>query len=288
MRSTHFLAIAIFSFNLLTAQSTISKKLPWVDGFFPTNSSIYNYVVVQGDGTTLNEAQNKAVESLVFQLATEQGVSVSSNTVIKTQSLVRNQQEKFTTDYKDQIVINQDDFKTVFSKIDEYYELIKDHSGKAMYRTWQLYVTGLSASQKVPKILYSSKYNMSDAGFRSLIVPGWGQFYKKQNLKGFLFISAGIASVGNAIYASNKHSYHINRSMETSNLDLKKEYVKKANDFTTIKNISIAVAAVTWIWSAIDATSTDGAIRYTQYTPYRIDLNSQIDNSIAISFKYEF
>ena len=35
---------------------------------------------------------------------------------------------------------------------------------------------------------------------------------------------------------------------------------KKASDFTSMKNISLAAAAVTWIWSAIDATSTKGQL----------------------------
>ena len=59
----------------------------------------------------------------------------------------------------------------------------------------------------------------------------------------------------------------MNRSQETSNLDLRKDYVKKANDFTSIKNISLAAAAVTWIWSTIDAVSTKGATKYAYQKP---------------------
>ena len=58
---------------------------------------------------------------------------------------------------------------------------------------------------------------------------------------------AEIGSIGSFLNANNQYNYNMNRSQETSNLDLRKDYVKKANDFTSIKNISLAAAAVTWI-----------------------------------------
>ena len=80
----------------------------------------------------------------------------------------------------------------------------------------------------------------------------------------------------------------MNRSEETSNLDLRKEFVKKANDFTSIKNISLAAAAVTWIWSTIDATSTKGATKYAYNKPLKLNLASDSRGGLALNLKYKF
>ncbi|MDG1545103.1 MAG: hypothetical protein P8R32_02500, partial [Candidatus Poseidoniia archaeon] len=115
--------------------------------------------------------------------------------------------------------------KAVFSKIDEYFEETVDLMGNKIYRTWQLFVTGPSANQSIPKINYTNKYGMNDAGYRSLLVPGWGQFYKKNNTKGFLFLVGAAGSIGGFMYADNKHSFNMNRSLETNDLTLKRQFV---------------------------------------------------------------
>ena len=288
MKKYLILLILLFSTSIFSQKTNLVGKLPWVNGNLPSNSLNYNYKVTQGDGVTLEEAQNEALEALIFQLGSEQGFSVSSETMIKAQSIVKNNIEDYSMDFEEKTTINQDKFKAVFSKIDEYFEKTTDLSGNIIYRTWHLYVTGPSANQTVPKINYTNKYSFSDAGYRSLIVPGWGQFYKKNNTKGVLFLAGAIGSVGGFIYADNKHSFNMNRSLETNDLTLKKQFVQKAGDFTTIKNITLGAAAAIWIWNVIDATSSDGATKYAQNKPVKFNIVSDKNSSLALNFKYKF
>jgi len=273
---------------IYSQQSNLSNKLPWVNGNLPANSINFNYKVVQGDGNSLSDSQNQAVENLIFQLGSEQGFSVSSETMIKTQSLVKNNKEEYSMDLQDKTVINQDSFKAVFSKVDEYFEETKDLKGNTIYRTWQLYVTGSSANENIPKINYSDKYGMNDAGFKSLIVPGWGQFYKKKNGKGIMFLLGTAGSLGGFLYANNEHSNNMNRSRETNDIALKKQFVEKAGDFTTLKNITLGAAVGLWIWNVIDATSTPGATKYAQNKPIKLNLVSDQNTSLALNIKYKF
>ena len=283
------LFITLFFIGNINAQkSNLPGKLPWVNGNLPANSINYNYKVVQGDGESLSDSQNQAVENLIFQLGSEQGFSVSSETMIKTQSLLKNNKEEYSMDLQDKTVINQDNFKAEFSKIDEYFEETKDLKGNVIYRVWQLYVTGSSANKDVPKINYSNKYSMNDAGFKSLIVPGWGQFYKKKSGKGLLFLLGTTGSLGGFLYANNEHTNNMNRSKETNDIALKKQFVEKAGDFTTLKNITLGAAVGLWIWNVIDATSTPGATRYAQNKPIKINLVSEPNSSLALNFKYKF
>ena len=278
----------LFTTTLIAQKSNLPGKLPWVNGNLPSNSINYNYKVVQGDGESLSDSQNQAVENLIFQLGSEQGFSVSSETMIKTQSLFKNNKEEYSMDLQDKTVINQDNFKAEFSKIDEYFEETKDLNGNVIYRTWQLYVTGSSANESVPKINYTNKYGMNDAGFKSLIVPGWGQFYKKKSGKGLLFLIGTAGSLGGFLYANNEHSNNMNRSRETNDLVLKKEFVAKAGDFTTLKNITLGAAVGLWIWNVIDATSTPGATKYAQNKPIKLNLVSDQNTSLALNIKYKF
>ena len=283
------LFITLFFIGNINAQkSNLPGKLPWVNGNLPANSINYNYKVVVGDGDNLSEAKNNAFESLIFELGKEQGFSVNSTTMVNTQSKIRNNKEDNSIDFENKIVIDNDEFKAEVNKVDEYFDSIKDLDGSTIYRVWQLYVTGSSANKDIPKINYSNKYSMNDAGFKSLIVPGWGQFYKKKSGKGLLFLLGTTGSLGGFLYANNEHTNNMNRSKETNNIDLKKQFVKKAGDFTTLKNITLGAAVGLWIWNVIDATSTPGATRYAQNKSIKINLVSELNSSLALNFKYNF
>jgi hypothetical protein len=288
MKSIISLILLLSTTSIFSQKSNLVGKLPWVNGNLPSNSLNYNYRVTQGDGTTLEEAQTQALEALIFQLGSEQGFSVSSETMINTQSVLKNNKEDYSMDFEEKTIINQDKFKAVFIKIDEYFEETRDLMGNKIYRTWQLFVTGRSAKQSIPKINYTNKYGMNDAGYRSLLFPGWGQFYKKNNTKGVLFLVAAVGSIGGYMYADNEHSFNMNRSLETNDLVLKKEFAQRAGDFTTLKNITIAATAAIWIWNVIDATSTEGATRYSQNKPVKFNIISDKSSSLALNFKYNF
>jgi len=272
----------VFTIPNFSQKTDLPGKLPWVNGNLPENSSNFNYKVVRGEGDNLTKAQNEAVRALILDLSSEKGVTVSSETILKTQTLENNNTQSFNADFSRETKIKQDDFEVVFTRVDEYFEV-----NAGIYTTWRLYVIN-SPSSSIPKINYTNTYSFSEAGLKSLIVPGWGQFYKKQNTKGLLFMIAGIGSIGSFLNANNQYNYNMNRSQETSNLDLRKEYVKKANDFTSIKNISLAAAAVTWIWSAIDATSTKGATKYAQNNKLNLNFASNPTNGLALNLKYKF
>lgn len=282
MKKYLILLILLFSTSIFSQKTNLVGKLPWVNGNLPSNSLNYNYKVVSGNGDNLTIARNESIRELITDLASEKGVIVSSETILKTQTIENDNNQTFNADFKRNTKISQDGFEAVFTRIDEYYE-----SNNGIVTVWRLYVIGESSSN-IPKINYTNKYSFNDAGYRSLIIPGWGQFYKKNNTKGFLFLVGAAGSIGGFLYADNQHNYNMNRSMETNNLDLKKEFVQKAGDFTTIKNITLGAAAAIWIWNVIDATSSDGATKYAQNKPVKFNIVSDKNSSLALNFKYKF
>ena len=68
MKNYTIILILIFSTSIFSQKTNLVGKLPWVNGNLPSNSLNYNYKVTQGDGTTLEEAQNQALEALILNL----------------------------------------------------------------------------------------------------------------------------------------------------------------------------------------------------------------------------
>lgn len=277
---------ACFSQNVLK-KSNESGQLPWVSGKLPSNATFYNYKVVQGQGVDLIQARKNTIQNLAFELGTERGVNISSETISKIQEKIEDTNAAINSEFSKKVTISQPGFDVVFSKIDEYYELVSENGG-LRYNVWHLYAIG-NRMNTPKKLHYTSKYNFSNAGFRSALAPGWGQFYKKQNSKGFLFAISAAAAIGGFVYCNNEYNYNKNRLAETSSLDLQKEFSSRADDFNSLKNIALGAIAVTWIWSVVDAISTEGPPKYVSAKKIKFNIHNISKNEgLALSLKYTF
>ena len=280
------ICISNFSYaQKIMDSSNNSGKLPWVNGKLPANSATFNYKVIEGEGENLTDAKNNTIQNLAFELGTENGVEISSETISRIQEQIINQSTSFKSDFQETVKIDQKGFNTSFSKVDEYYELIKKGDGSSYYKVWHLYSIG-NKSNFTPRINYTTKYGW-DAGYRSAIVPGWGQFYKKNKKKGIIFMSGAVGSIGFFLYAQNEYNYNINRLEEAASLDIQQEYSSRADEFKSYKNIALGAAAAVWIWSIVDAVSTDGVPKYA-YKNFDFNLTSDKNQDLAISLKYKF
>ena len=286
-----FLLLIIFSYSTFAQETVISSsnnsagKLPWVIGNLPENSINFTYKVIEGQSSNLSDAKKSTISNLAFELGTEYGVEISSETISNIQEQISGNNSSFDSDFQETIKIDQKGFEVSFSKVDEYYELIKTNDGSRYYKVWNLYSIG-TKSRYTPKINYTSYYGW-DAGFKSAIIPGWGQLYKKNKKKGFIFMAGAASSLGFYLYSQNKYKYNINRLEESSSIDIQLEYSSRADKFNSYKNISLGAAAVVWIWSIVDAVSTDGAPKYSQ-SNFNFDVVSGINQKIALSLKYNF
>ena len=65
--------------------------------------------------------------------------------------------------------------------------------------TDSLRVSGVDSAAAAPKLVLKKK-NPTGAAFRSLAIPGWGQYYNGQKIKAALAMTAELAEIGTAIY----------------------------------------------------------------------------------------
>jgi hypothetical protein len=89
----------------------------------------------------------------------------------------------------------------------------------------------------------------TNAALRSLMLPGWGQFFNEQPTKGFIFAGAELIAVGTAfmMYSSASSTYSDYETQRTT--ALYNDYSDKVDS----ANMFAYAAAAIWVGNVIDA-----------------------------------
>jgi hypothetical protein len=262
---------------VLVAQSSKSHpdKLPWVDGVFPAKKGAFEYRVAQGEGATLSDARNDAFSGLLTDLGNKAGVTVNSQTLAEIKSSLNynagaeNYQE--TTSNVTTHKIDREGFKASFTKVSEYYEY-----ARGRYLLWELYEVsqGTAFTAVIPE--YTTHYGGS-ALWRSMILPGWGQFHKKKVGKGIIILTAEVAAISGLAFCEIKRSDNWRKSTETTNLNIIKEYRNRADSWELRRNIFVGVAAGVYLWNVLDAALAKGKLKYA-WMPDNLNLYANESN----------
>jgi hypothetical protein len=261
----------------LFAQSFASHpdRLPWVDGVFPAKKGAFKYRIARGDGTTLSEARNYAFNKLLTDLGTEAGVTITSQTLdeLKYSLNYQSGSEEYNESTSNVSIhkIDRKGFKASFSKVGEYYEYVRGR-----YSLWELYEvsSGAAFTAVIPE--YTTHYGGS-ALWRSLILPGWGQFHKRKVAKGVIFLTTEIAAVSGLAYCEIRRSDNWRKSSETTNVSITKEYRNRADSWELRRNVFIGAAAGIYLWNVLDAALAKGKLKYA-WIPDSLNLfSNEID-----------
>ena len=112
------------------------------------------------------------------------------------------------------------------------------------------------------------------AAIRSMIVPGWGQFYKDEPVKGYVFAGAWVGSVGATIVTHIRRqdaarAYRLARDPD----DITEKY-NTYNRTHKLRNAMFLTAASVWVVSYIDALlNGSGMGLYTRNDRYSISIH---------------
>jgi hypothetical protein len=218
------------------------------------------------------------------EVGNQKGVNVSGSTLQEIKSQLNFDGNK--TDYSETnatvstFKIDRQTFTLSMLKADEYYE----YSG--VYQVWQLYEVNIRGDAfKAIAVETTDRYGIS-AGWRSAILPSWGQFYKGKTGKGVLFLTTEVAAVGSIVYFEMKHSDNIRLSQETTNLSVIKEYRDRADKWALYRNAAIGVAAGIYLWNVLDAALAKGKIHYVSDNMHFnvSETNGMLMYGLAINF----
>lgn len=140
--------------------------------------------------------------------------------------------------------------------VDEYWEVVPTPTGRQEYEYFALYAISADGSSKpnFDRFEVTRSYG-AGAAFMS-IIPGVGQLYKGQKLKGSLMLGGAALGVGGIILCENRRSYYQTRIIEQPKFA--KDYSKKSNNWETGRNIAIGATTILVVWSVIDAAVTPG------------------------------
>lgn len=218
----------------------------------------FAYRVVQVYVDNLSEMSEKSVDELVNYLPQEWGIR-------------RGQASTITGDPKQgsQLMVIRDVYgseaKAVrlrFKMIDSYWERVQvGYQNK--YRCYVLYQVQNPNPQyecmnPVEVTHLTDKYGFASA---ISIIPGAGQMYKGEYLKGGLIMGGSVLCAGGIVLCmSNKAGYQALANKE-HNAAKMKSYQNKANNWETGSYVCIGALAALWIYNIIDAGVSSGARR---------------------------
>lgn len=249
------LVMLFLGVNGYAQKTSHTNRLPWVKGEMPPTLSNGYYKVISVEGASISEAQKSASNSLISELASQQGVNISMQTISEIHSELTESGYKETDSNKQITHIKRDNFEANFSKVDEYYEF---SNGK--YQLWTLFfIANNTKISKSPTMVYKT----DNGAWRSLIVPGWGQLYQGKTLKGISFLVGEVALVGAGFYFNSEYSANNTKSLEATNLKIKKEFRDRASENQTYSYIAFGAAAGVYIYNVVDAfVSKSGKVNY--------------------------
>ena len=226
----------------------------------PTNST-FNYELDFSMASSLDEAREKSLAGLIANSGFENGVVVVTDyeSKIVDSQLYENGEQKNIQ--QENVEINsrvQGNEVTLHVKnIAEYWE--RDASGT--YHLTKLYAKAASKTEpSFDNVSATTKYGARGL-WRSLIIPGWGQFHKGANLKGGLMLGGTAALAAGVIFTESQRADYNKRMLQTYDVNMIRTYQTKRDNFATSRNICLGAAAALYLYNLIDAIAAPGAER---------------------------
>jgi|WetSurMetagenome_2_1015567.scaffolds.fasta_scaffold1003127_1 hypothetical protein len=125
----------------------------------------------------------------------------------------------------------------------------------------------------------------SNAALRSLMLPGWGQFFNNQPTKGYIFAGAAVLAVGGAfmMYSKANSTYSDYETKRTATL---------YDDYTSqvdTANLFVYAAAAIWVVNIFDAYMSAPSEAEGACLPNKgFALEAKSRNEFLLKYRYAF
>lgn len=273
----------VLSMVALAQQKSDKYEPAWMRGDMPakTNQS-YDFRTMTGQGGTLTDARRDATMALLNELMQAQGVTVSGTEKVKMLSQSVDGEHFDSSLFDSEYNIEYGNHRYAFKAVDEYWELVG-----GIYHCYILFEVARNAAQvSFETVEYTTNYGVS-AGLRSIIVPGWGQMYKRQTVKGVAILSAAVIGATGIVISDNQRASYRNKAEKATNVELRNSYQNKSNSWGNVRNGFIVGTAAVYVYNLVDAFASKGAKRYKKrnmaVVPF-VGANDSFGMSIALNF----
>jgi hypothetical protein len=251
-----------FSLILLTCSvfSLFAKKPlkpKWLMSTPQASNATYVFVPISVDAGNITEGRNSAMQQLVIDrnLLNSLKVQTEIKTISNIHSVDAIDGYSETSDFNifSVTTFSGDSFNLKAQIVDYFYEP-ETHTYSSLYRV------ALVNNAVFDRLLVSSDYGFS-AGFRSMLIPGWGQMYKGATAKGVAILGGIVLFAGGVVFTETSRSNFISLTNQTHDINLIRQYSSKAQNMSTIRNVCIGALGALYLYNVIDAIASHGAKR---------------------------
>lgn len=140
---------------------------------------------------------------------------------------------------------------------EEYWQKQELANRNIQYESWILL--------RMPKTA-NVNYRREQYGFapvwRSALVPGLGQLYKKQNTKGISLLAVTGAITVGTIVADNQKTSNYENALKTRDINERRAFLATSDNWENARNALIGVGGAVYIYNLVDAIASKGAKLY--------------------------
>lgn len=216
-----------------------------------TNNTYY-FKVIHTYGHDLAEAKRSGINTLADYIGKRNKITGEAVTEMESSNINGNlrEQENFRVTFRN-------DFSTSAFEaalVDDYWELVGSE-----YQYCALYAVSErgDGTARFDRFEVTRSYGATPAVMS--VIPGAGQLYKGQKVKGFCMLGGAAVGVATIVLCENRRAYNETRIAEQP--QFARTYSTRRDNWATGRNVAIGATAALMVWSIIDAAATPGATR---------------------------
>lgn len=282
MKKVIIVLLLISLYNLLNAKVKIieesaSHKPDWIKE--APKGFRYDYFSGFGvSSTSYKEAKNIAINDAIKRIGEKKGVEVTAITDYKQIEKDYQYEDFFSEEIQTKVLPTElfglEEEESYYRKLEEnknikyeFYILVRIPKGK------------IEIGKKPP-----TKFSYV---WRSALIPGWGQFYKKQTKKGYIFLGSETILITTALL-SNYLSVHYNdKAKSASDISVRKDYMDWSDTAEAFAITTGIAAGVLYIYNIFDATLSRGPKQYA-LIDNQVKFFINIDKNKNVNFNFAF
>lgn len=258
------LCILLSCYSLAAAQKSTELRPRWVGNTPKSPEREYFFIEVQSDAcSSLPAARTAVKQEIASNVERTDKVSVSEvyeDHSVQNYDEANNVSMRGTDSYQLKLNVEGSARPIKARRIDEYWETV-ERGGVTVLDYHALYAVERSGeTADFSGISSVSSYGVHGL-WRSMLMPGWGQFYKGSNLKGGLILGGTVAIIGGIIYTETTRQDYMNKIKKTHNTENIRTYKTRADNFAVGRNICIGALAALYAYNIVDAVVAPGARR---------------------------
>lgn len=221
------------------------------------SNSTYYFKIIKTYGSDLQQAKNERINVLADYIGKHNQITGESFIETESERTDGNlrERENFRMTFKNEFSTSV--FNAVL--IDDHWEYVHLDGGRKEIQYYALFAVSENKDDMPSFDRFEITRNYGCLPVLMSIIPGAGQLYKGQKVKGFCMMGGAVLGAGSIILCENRRAYYRTRIVEQPKFA--RHYSQKSDNWQTGRNISVGIAGALVAWSVIDAAFAPGCTR---------------------------